>query len=298
MTNTEKLSNAVKNGNVGEVKYLLSETDADPTYNNNFYIKDAVQCNHIEITKLLLDDKRVNPCMSGNFCLEYACLRNYNEIIILLMADDRINSHISYDQKINIIECLNKYNEFGILIKLIEDYVIAPDIGDNLLIQIACEGNHTYLIEYLIQFESVDVHSNMDQAFRYSASNCNFYIYKLLYYKSPHTSWENVSLSIDYIINAIGGDSGGRINILTFLLEEVIPTIDIDIKGIYNLFYLSIRANELKVAEVIYDFMISELEIKIDLHNIGISEKDWFKRNILEFITIIRQKNIDNILSM
>jgi ankyrin repeat protein len=85
---------ASKNGNLENVRLLLSHPKVDPSDNDNLALRSALIHRKIDIVKLLLQDKRINPAGVNNDSIIRTSFSKSNgtiNVIKLLLADSKID---------------------------------------------------------------------------------------------------------------------------------------------------------------------------------------------------------------
>ena len=99
-------------GNVDIVKFLLQNSRADPTSNNNYAIRMASLYGNTKVVEALLEDGRADPADDNNFAIEWTSNRGHLDVIKLLLQDGRVDPSddtIYYAATSEIRELLLKY---------------------------------------------------------------------------------------------------------------------------------------------------------------------------------------------
>lgn len=99
-------------------KYLLKNTESDPSVSNNNAIRMACKYNHTNIIELLLDDSRVNTTINKNDILDMMCTKGNFEIVKLLLTKYNVNPKVNNNSSM-IFAKVSKNEE---IIKLLSCY--------------------------------------------------------------------------------------------------------------------------------------------------------------------------------
>jgi hypothetical protein len=93
--NNEFIVAAAKNGDIGKLKFLLQNPQADPSYQDNKAILSAIDNNHIDAVILLLKDSRFDPSINGENIVDNAVQSGNIEMVTELLEDDKLIDEIS-----------------------------------------------------------------------------------------------------------------------------------------------------------------------------------------------------------
>jgi len=145
------LKKSLDNNYLNGIKLAL-EKGADPSYNNNYAIKNASIYGHIDIVKILLQDSRVDPSADNNYAIRYASKYEYIDIVKILLQDSRVDPSDNHNYAIRYASD-NGY--FEIVKLLLQDKRVDPSDDDNFAIKSASYNEHLEVVKLLLKDERV-----------------------------------------------------------------------------------------------------------------------------------------------
>lgn len=116
--NTKVLINAIREGDVDYVKFLLKVKKIDPSLKNNYAIIDASFNGQFDIVKLLLKDPRVNPSDQNNLAMTEAMGNGYLDIVKLLLKDPRVDPSANNN---HVLRLASEYGNLEVVKLLLKD---------------------------------------------------------------------------------------------------------------------------------------------------------------------------------
>jgi ankyrin repeat protein len=117
------LVQAVENGHVNIVDYLLRHAMFDPSAEGNLALRWAARKGHLAVIERLLEDERVDPSAINNSALRTAARNGHLAVVDRLLQDVRVD----------------------------------PSADDNYTVRCAAREGHLAVVERLLQDERVDV---------------------------------------------------------------------------------------------------------------------------------------------
>lgn len=139
------IKEASKGGYAEIVGILLSDSRVDPTVENNLPIRVAVENSRLETVKLLLNDERVNAGADNNFSINIAIRYNFTKITLLLLS----NPNVDPSTVNNVYESIKNCN-IDILSALIADSRVNPGIQEDKALEKACKKGYCNMVKILL----------------------------------------------------------------------------------------------------------------------------------------------------
>jgi ankyrin repeat protein len=166
-------------GKLDALQSLLTVPFADPGFNDNYALNDAILSNHSQIVKCLLEDSRVDPLKLKFFPFTYCARYGYTDVVVQLLKDGRIDPK-EYN---NFPISLASSNGYVDIVKaFLNDFRTDPT-RDSL--KAAVLHGHLDIVKTLLQDHRVDPAADNNEAIRKASSNGNVAIVKALLDYSP-----------------------------------------------------------------------------------------------------------------
>jgi ankyrin repeat protein len=128
------------------VKMLLLETDADPSYMDNYALKWASSAGNTDIVRMLLETGKVNVAAGNNFALRKASERGHTDVVSLLLAHGACASAEN-----NEAFCKASWYGHVWVLRLLLQHGADPSARDNLPIRWAIRSYNTDVVRFLLQ---------------------------------------------------------------------------------------------------------------------------------------------------
>lgn len=168
--NNYAAGNAVQNGQIDVVKYLISDHRVDLTANNYAMVKNAVKHNQLDILKLLLDHYNINPSFNNDELVIAAATYGYLETVRYLVKNRHVDP--SADSNTCIINAsLRGYTD---MVKfLLTQPGVNPADNSNIALIHACKQNHLDVVQTLLADRRVDPCDENNYALTQALNNDN-----------------------------------------------------------------------------------------------------------------------------
>lgn len=131
------------------IEKLLSYHDTDPSFENNFPIREASESGQLDTVRMLLKDERVDPSVTLNYPFRQACAHHHEDVAIELLKHPKlkvdVNEHI-------FISHACKYNCYKVVAELLTVYNANPFILNNLVLFWARKNNHIDIIKFILNY--------------------------------------------------------------------------------------------------------------------------------------------------
>jgi|ETNvirenome_6_85_1030632.scaffolds.fasta_scaffold00182_5 ankyrin repeat protein len=173
-----------------KIQTLLKSKNFDPTFNDNYPLKQSIKNNNIDVVKLLIEDKRIDISKIREEMIKIAENLAYIDILKLLKNDDNSELTEYYTKKFKEIaklfpERIHFIKAFTIAIKSCTQIMVDLLIGciqhkyTNKAILYACKSNYENIVILLLDDDSFDVVTGNNLLIHYSY-NGNYRLVELL----------------------------------------------------------------------------------------------------------------------
>lgn len=155
VNNVEILLSTIRRNNYPITKFLLEETQIDPTKQDRECMRVACSRGYTEIFRLIIIDDRFNPSDHHNYLIRLASKKGHSEIVQLLLNDSRVDPSAADNEAIRLA---SKYGHFGVIQLLLSDPRVDPSANNNEAIRIALKNAHPQVAKLLSEdgrFKSV-----------------------------------------------------------------------------------------------------------------------------------------------
>lgn len=130
--------------------FLLSETDVDPTLENNYGIKIAVENSDSDIVEILLKDGRVDPQLQDNYLIITASENGESDIVEVLLKDGRADPQVRNNYPICIAA---RKGHSSVVYDLLSEPRVDPSVNDKYALRVAIQNQDDEIIEMLEEDE-------------------------------------------------------------------------------------------------------------------------------------------------
>ncbi|KAJ3305586.1 hypothetical protein HDU76_004982 [Blyttiomyces sp. JEL0837] len=213
LVNNYLLLEAAGRGHADMVRYLLTNTNLDPTFENSITL--VVACGYAKVVQVLLEDGRVNPCCQENKPFFRAAIECLNvDVARLLLDTGKVNlrvNDINYvwnritigntkvlfemlkmflercpslvvdvtDRFNYIFEDAALHGELEILKELLT-LGVDPAVNDNAAIREAVRRGQTETVRFLVGLDGVDAAARNNEAIKMAAERGDLDIVRIL----------------------------------------------------------------------------------------------------------------------
>ena len=147
------LRQACFNGKLDIVDLLLQDPRVDPSVQENTPIKFASQTGDTAIVQRLLQDPRVDPSADDQFALTAACQNDHTEIVKMFLQDPRIDPSVN-EQSLIRTACMHGQTEVARV--LLQDPRVDPSVNNQTCLKWAVGTKNIELVQLLLQDARID----------------------------------------------------------------------------------------------------------------------------------------------